>query len=570
MSFFRAAVFLFVMSMKNRVLRLVRHPKYLLFALIGIFMVGSRLIVPALAPTPGRDVLVPAQTAVPVTNLIMLLIAGGVYVYVLSVWLFGAHEVTLQYTEPEVHFFFSAPVSRKRLIQYKLAQMIFGSLLGSLVFTIIGGRGRHPFYFALGMFFAIATLVLHRTAASLVRASLAAHGVSALRRRAVTLVVAVVVASVFAAIFVRTVATIPPLRVDSLSEWLDELRRWSDAHDTTLYWVLLPVVAPERVMLATSLGDFLRALPAAVALVVGHYAWAMSSTVAFEEAAAAAAERRAKRLAQFRTARHVPRKGTRLFTLASGGAPWVAIVWKNLIVAGVTRRAPALVIGLVLGASVLVAPFAKSWGIVAGAALAMCAVLVSIIGPVTSKADVRADLDNVDLLRSYPLGARQIVFASVLAPFALLTSLVWTSLAASTIFFAASLRGRDVGTTVASMIGAALVLPALVAFGLLVQNLLAITFPALSGVRDTGARGLEASGQRVVALFVMLFVLAVTLVPAGIVAVFASALLAHVLGAATPIVACALASIVTFGEAWVALALATKAFEKLDPTERAI
>ncbi|MEO6573906.1 MAG: hypothetical protein ABIP89_08705, partial [Polyangiaceae bacterium] len=132
---------------------------------------------------------------------------------------------------------------------------------------------------------------------------------------------------------------------------------------------------------------------------------------------------------------------------------------------------------------------------------------------------------------------------------------------------APSFHGEKLILLLASAAGSGLFLPALVIFGLLVQNLLAISFPALT-TRDANARGFEASGQRMVSLLVMVVVLAVTLIPAGLVVGVVVLVGSALLGPFTPLAAGGAAACSTLVEAWIAFALAGKAFERIDVTER--
>ena len=66
----------------------------------------------------------------------------------------------------------------------------------------------------------------------------------------------------------------------------------------------------------------------------------------------------------------------------------------------------------------------------------------------------------------------------------------------------------------------------------------------------------------------MMVVLAVTLIPAGLLVALVAFVGSSVFGAVTPLVAGAGAAVITFAEAWIALFLTSKAFEQLDVTER--
>ena len=567
MRFFDAALFLYVATIKNRALRLVRHPKYLVFAALGLFAFGNRLFFGVVSPLSrgehGRAFEPDAAAALGPTTL--LLVAAGVFVYVALLWIFGSEEASLPFTEAEVRFLFSAPIGRGALLHYKIAQTLIGSLFGALVLTVVGGRGKSSGFFALGFFLALATLALHRIGAAFARTSLAERGTTAERRRLVTLAVAALIACAFLAAFAATAKTLPRLG-ESPAAWLEALSAWPREHAETLSWVLLPLTAPARVMFATSLGELLRALPAALALLALHYAWVVSSVVAFEEASAAAAETRAKNTTRTRSGRRALRAGARPFALAATGAPWVALAWKSLAASAITRRTGLAMIAVVtasLGATLL----PEAAGALAAAALAAIAVVIALFGPIGVRSDLRGDLDNLDLLRSYPLSARDVVRGSVIAPFAVLTGWTWCTLFAAAIASAPSLHRTHLALLFSATAGAAVVLPAFLGFGLLVQNVLALSFPALT-TGDASARGLEASGQRMVAIVVMIVVLAVTLLPAGLVSTVALVATQSTLGDASWVIAGFAGAAVIAAESVIALRVAARAFERLDVTER--
>jgi hypothetical protein len=491
-------------------------------------------------------------------------------VWVLAIWLFG-QGVALQYTEAEVHFLFPAPIGRRALIRYKLLRAALASAVGATLLTLITRHGQRAVFFAAGLFLTLATLELHRVAASLVRTSLAQNGVTALRRRLITVVVAAGVLGALGVVLVRAIGSIPPPDVEHVGRWFDALGAWADANERTLSFVLLPLVAPERVMVARSAGELARALPAALVLLGAHYAWAMSSSVAFEEEAAEAAERRARRLEQLRSGRRVTRpKGMRLFRLDGTGAPWVAIFWKSLVAgAGLSRTTPVIAFALFVMTPVAVAWawHGAPWLRVIGWTVAGCAVLPAVLGPVAWRADLRAELDNMDQYLSYPLSGAEVLRGTLFAPLAMLSAVAWGMLFAGTVL---ELAGMDSGrwTFVAFICGVAIFLPPLVACGLLLQNVLALLLPSIVADRkDDPARGFEASGRRIVMLLATLAILGLVLLPAGAAAALSAAALGGIVGPLLPIFMGAAGAVVATAEAYVAMRFASKAFERFDVSE---
>ena len=53
------------------------------------------------------------------------------------------------------------------------------------------------------------------------------------------------------------------------------------------------------------------------------------------------------------------------------------------------------------------------------------AVFAALLGPHMVRNDLRQDIDQMDILRSYPLRARDAVLGELLAPLAMLTAVEW-------------------------------------------------------------------------------------------------------------------------------------------------
>jgi hypothetical protein len=543
----------------------------MVFTLIGAFMIFSRTLGAWLGGASRPPLEVVAHADKPLSAGLTLAFAAFVFAWVLAIWLFGGREVALQYTEAEVHFLFPAPIGRRALIRYKLLRAALASAVGATLLTLLTRHGMRAGFFAFGLFLTLATLELHRVAASLVRTSLTQNGVSALKRRLVTLLVAAAMVGALGTYLVRAIGSIPAPDIDHLARWVDAIGAWADANERTLSIVLLPLVAPERVMVARSFAELARVLPAALALLAVHYAWAMSSTVAFEEEAAEAAERRARRLEQARSGQRVTRpKGMRLFRLRGTGAPWVAIFWKSLVAgAGVSRTTPVLALALFVMTPVAVAwawrdaPWLRAIGLV----VAGCAVFPALLGPVAWRADLRIELENIDLYRSYPLRGADVLRGTLFAPLAMLTVVAWGMLFAGTILNLAGMH-QGQGAFLAAIAGVAIFVPPLIACGLLLQNILALTFPSIVAERKGDpARGFEASGRRMVMLLATLAILALVLLPAGTAAAISALTLHALVGPLLPIFMGAAGGVVAAIEAYVALWFASRAFDRFDVAE---
>jgi len=562
MSLANAGTFLVVASLKNRIarqLRRLREPRYLVATIAGGAYFWSILM--------RRDHAVATPAGVDALPIVELVLAALSILAILSAWIFGSDEGALRFTEAEIQFFFPAPISRRALLHYKLVRTLLVTGLSALLLSLIGvGRlASHRAFFLVGAWLEVGTLAMHWTAASLMRASLAAHGASALRRRGLALAILGGFAVALGVGVVRApmpaAATLP-----ALGAWAIGLMR-----SPPLAWVLLPVLAPIRVALAQTVAGFLTALPVAVLVAAVHYAWAVSSSVAFEQASVEQAERRARGLEGQRGAR-ILRRGEPLFRLTVPGAPWVGLFWKNLVAAIrllSLRLLIALALVMVLGAMMafgVLGPGARAG--VLGGACAAAAAFLALLGPQVFRIDLRLDLPRVDLLRSYPLRGRDVVLAEVLAPATVLAAAEWLFLLAATVLsLGLAIPGLEGLGRLAALLAAGVLLPTLTACGLLVQNAAVLLFPGWVGGTETPQRGIEAMGQRLLTLAGSLVVVAFGLVPAGVVGAVVAAISWSPLGPFAVPLASAVAALVVAAEIHLVLGLLGRAFERFDLTQ---
>ncbi|MDB4969714.1 MAG: transporter permease [Myxococcales bacterium] len=564
MSFRDAATFLVVTSFRNRVRaqwRRLRQPKYLVFTIIGLLYFWRALFHDAFTGPATA----PSATA---TGVVEAALGAMALLAICAAWLFGGDKAALRFSEPEVVFLFTAPVGRRALIHFRLIRSLLNALLSAMVVTLFRARSiAHVPFFLVGAWLALGTLYLHLTAATLTRASLAEHGVAGWRRRLLTLgvIVAVLAAAWHTA---RSLPPVPPLGDP------DELRRWAVTlvHGAPLRWVLFPIIAPLRVAFAGDGPAFLRALPPAVVVLAAHYVWASSSTVAFEEAADEASQKRGRRLETRRGGRLVVRRVRPLFTLSPSGPRWVAITWKNLL-AG-TRVLPLRLL-LILGIFVLAgaAPIAALAGggsgrafVVAASLCAMIAALLALLGPQTVRSDLRMDLPNMDLLRSYPLSGREVVTAAIAAP---ALSLVAIELFFLLLAVSLSLGGHELlplglGLELAAAVVASLLLAAVSINGLVLRNAIVLYLPGWVPADNASSRGPEAIGQRVLVLAGTLVLILVGLAPPAIIGALAAWALFLAIGPAALVVGALCGAAVFAVEVHFALVALGRAFDRFD------
>ena len=510
-----AALYLLRCTLRNRarrMLRQLRSPRYALAVLVGVAYLG--LVLFGQRANPGGGVAARA-VAGGGTVLLVLLVAKW--------WLLGADRSALAFAPAELQFLFPAPLSRATILGYKLArnQLLIG--FNVVLWTVLfwrRGDGTHPLQHMLGLWVFLTTLSLHRLGTALTRDSLLAHGGAGWRRGWPAVVA---IAGLVGAGYVA-VGRMEPLTADPFA-WL--LRLCGTA---PLAWVLWPF----RVALAPLAADagwaFARALPSALLLIVAHGWWILRADRRFEEAAIEASARRAEMLARWRRQGTVaplhPAVHRRRLPLAAGGSPILAIMWKNLTrLLRTTSPGFLLTLFLVLVGIVVAGGFlgdggGNMLGFVGGLALAWAGVL-TVFGPQWVRVDLRGEVEQLDLIRSWPLPGREIMTGMILSSASVLTLLQLV------------LGGVGLGALLAqgtlpigAMEAVALALPALVVLAgvnivsLGIQNGGALLYPAWVRT-EIKPGGIEQMGQHLLTagvsfLLLLLFLLGPAALGGGI------------------------------------------------------
>lgn len=568
-------------SATNRIRRQIsrfRQPRYALVMAIGLLYFWSLFWRPGRG---GRPMIIPAQSA----PMLSLVLALGLALLVASWWLVGTDRHALAFTPAEVQFLFPGPLSRRRLIQYKLLRAQTQVLLSTVVWIVLFGRGGErglaALPRALGLWTLLSTISLHRIGASLVRSSATEHGRSGLRRSALPLVLA---GAVVVALAGSVVAGIPTLRrYAAEGQVMAGVRSALDAPlPHALLYPFRLVVAPAiegPAILAGGGQDaaarWLWLIVPAVIVMLAHYVWVVRTDAAFEEAAAEASTRRAQALSARRERTPVLRSsGGRtspaLFPLAPIGEPAYAIIWKNLL--SVTRGIRRMTLILVVVGAVVLYGVASTISSGAGSglpivsmiALWMVAMFV-MLGPLWVRNDLRQDMQKLDLLRSYPLSGTKLVGAQIAASTITLSALeLPLLLLAFASSFGAAHLPVGVRTRSIWLVLALVVLPAINAVALTIQNAAALLFPGWIRLGATGG-GIEAMGQTMLTSIATIFLLLLAwLVPlllgGGVTIVLASLLGAWaVLGGA----AAALGGVSV--EVWLLVRWLGSVFDRTDP-----
>lgn len=567
-------------AIKSRVRRL-KQPKYMAGALVGIgyfyLTFARRAHAPQYRGGPGASG-PRGLPDIPVEMVSLFVELGALVLLVVLIvnWL-SPRVASLTFSETEIAFLFPAPVSRRMLIHYRLLGSQLGIIFSALILTLVFGRaqglGGNIWFHALGWWVVLATLNLHFTGTSFVYSKLLNRSLTSVRRRFIVIGIACAALIGLVAWIASTMRL--PLADDFSNPQALASYATAQLHAGPFPYLLAIPELMVKPYFATSAGAFLLALIPAAIVLLANYFWVIRTEVSFEEASLARAEKRARmRTAQqgdwrgksgARKARRAP------FELRSVGRPETAFLWKNLLSTSALFRpkmALILAIGIVAfsqwpAEASLLAPF-RVVGLTSAATLL---VITMLLGPQIARQDIRSDLQNTDLLKTYPLRGWQIVLGELLTPLAILSALVWLCLLAAVLLLPPDqLTMLTPPLRVAAALALAVLVPPFLAIQLLVPNAAAIFFPAwMQTAGNRSERGIEVLGQRIIFLAGQLLITTFALIPAVLSAAlifFVGQWLFGFVAAAALAVAAVFALLAT--EAWLGVRWLGHQFEKFD------
>lgn len=523
--------FIFGRTMRNMVahrLRRLKEPRYLIATLGGIAYFYFSFLHRMFRHRQGISVEAPFMHRpglLPMLELCGCIILG---IVLLGAWILPQSPAALKFSEAEVQFLFTAPLPRQSLIHYKLLRTQVALLLGALIASfVMNGRAfsSSAWPFTLGLWLVLLILNLHFLGLGLLRTQLIEFGVSAARRRWVTLGL---LAAALAAAAYSVREAVPAVVLASRQGAGDLLKEAARISNTGVPAVLLfPLRIMVRPMLAPSLAAFGRLALPALGILVLNYIWVVRSEAAFEEASAEASEKAARKWDRAKRGErgvHIRAPGKRKppFALSAAGRPEGAIFWKNLISVGriLNVRILLAVVALVsisAGLGPVMMPHLPGlWGALA-AALALFAGAILLFGASMFRADLRQDLVDLELLRVWPMKGWQLVLGELAVPVALLTGIELVCLLALLLMVPrAGITFMDTRTASFGLVGGMILVPAICLGTVLIQNTVVLLFPAWVSLGQERARGLEASGQRVINLAMTLVALSFALIPAAL------------------------------------------------------
>ena len=326
-------------------------------------------------------------------------------------------------------------------------------------------------------------------------------------------------------------------------------------------WPFTTVVAP---VLAGGPAAFARAIVPALGIAAVNYWWVLASDAQLEQSAAAA------ELAVVTKRRGVPNPVVRAapFTLGPAGRLETAVFWKNTIQLGryasvaVLLRVlmPVLIVAFIVGLN-------RKAGSIAPLVL-MLALFATLIGPYMIRNDLRMDLPRLPVLKTWPITGRELLVGEILAPWVVLSVVVWFLLALA---FALS-PGLEWGPVTrlgraAVAAAGAILAPMLIAGQLIVQNAAVVLFPGWVATGGTRARGVEAMGQNILMFAATLLSLAIGVLPALAVAGALGWLFYLLIGWPGVLPAAVVFAGILFGEALLAVTWLGRVLERTEPSQ---
>lgn len=566
-----ASLYIIVCSAKNRIrarLRRLREPRYLIGAIVGgaylyfTFFARSRSSQASAARRASRG-----ARSLPAPFVTVLAAApafAGLALLVVSAlsWVVPVSSGLLDFSEAETQFLFPAPVSRRQLLVHRIMRSQIGLLFSSIIVAVVAPSmaGAARVRVSIAMWFVLLTSKLYFTGLTLARTQLVSESPRA--RRAAWLPIALL----SAAIAVVTIALVRAFVAAPPADAIDGLTRIGDivtqGAARIALWPFVTVVTP---LFSQWPQPYLQGLAISAGILAIVALWVLRSDQAFQDAAAEAAERRARQPARHATAYRVRASG---WKLAATGRAEAAFAWKAAVqtIRVVDRRTVARIAAILIAMTIFAGSLGRSNSLatLVGVFATVGAVFAVLMAPQALRIDMRQDLYHLQLLKTWPVPPGAIVRGEMLWPGALLTATAW-----SCVTIAAALSGTVFPTAafiVRMSIAAAvaIVAPALIYAQLTIHNAAALIFPAWIPIGNQRPRGLDAMGQRLIMLTATLLMLIAMGIPGAVAGGIVWFAFRPVVGAAALVPAALAGAAIVIIEVLAATEALGAAYEKLD------
>jgi hypothetical protein len=585
-----ALLYLRLTSLQNMVsyrVRRLRQPRYLVGAVVaGAYIYFSILRRASIVRVAGGSL---GGMGTTVVAFICVFISATALLRIVYAWVSPPPSPGLQFSEAEIGFLFPAPFSRKTLIHFRLLStqvaILFTSVLMALVFNRYAYAGGSRIMRAAGLWVVLSVFGLHVSGTNLTVARLKEANPRQLlwRTAAVSVIILYAVAVVGSAVVVINGESFDSLSPESgLGGVIGHL-----LSSSPLRWLILPFRIVFAPYFATSAAGFLWAMIPALGVLALHYHWVSSTEYRFEEGSIALAQKRtaireAMALGQApKTGAFRPKAQPGPFPLSATGPQEIAFLWKNLLSMRssiLSRR--TIVMGLMVTGwlSFALGPILSRGSGRSGMdfygpiIVLMCAIAAGytlLLGPQIARQDLRTDLPNADILKTFPIESWRLALGEMLAPAAMLSLVLWFLIIVCSFLVDASgqLEWLTPGVRVTAALCLAAAAPVLCIVQLIVPNLIMLMLPGWFQASRSRGGGIELFGQRFILGIAQLLIALLVAVPGALAAVAIIFCSQHWLGVSVSIVLAALVVLpIMAGEVAVGLWWIGERFEKFDPS----
>jgi ABC-2 type transport system permease protein len=584
-----ALLYLRINSLRNLVayrVRRLRQPRYLIGAAAGAayiyFWFLRRLRFSGAQGAPGPAGMAAAFTAV-ILAAICAFMSALALLRIAFAWISPPPTPGLQFSEAEIAFLFPAPLERRMLIHFRLLSAQLAILLTSVLTTVVFSRipfaGGNGVMRAAGFWVVLSTFSLSLAGTNLAVARLKDRSSHYLLWR-----VAVVAAMALYAAAVLWSA-VRFMNLDS-SGRLFTLRGMGGLvpgllASSPLRWLILPFGIVFAPYFSGNLAEFTLAMVPALGVLALLYHWVSSSEYRFEEGSIALAEKRAAFRATMlrgeapKVGIFKPKAQPGPFPLSPTGPPEVAFLWKNLLSMRSTlmnRRTIIMAFAMITWVALAFRPLLArgggpaSYGLLIAIFCAIAACYTLLIGPQAARQDLRSDLPNADILKTFPLESWRLALGELLAPAAVLSLVLWALIIISSIAMpTGGLEWLTPGVRLAVALCLCAAAPVVCVVQLIVPNLIMVLLPAWYQASRSRGGGIELFGQRLV-LGVAQMLASLLVIAPGVVVASLIIFSAHIFIGLVP--AIALAALVVLpvmaGEAAVGLWWIGERFDRFD------
>ncbi len=494
--------------------RKLRRPSSWIFLLIGLVLAGGWIALMIFGRSIG---------AVPSVEPSVLRFGVEVGLTVLVVLtLVGAFQYRgLYLPKEEIELAFSAPVDRSQLVRYRLGTNLFRSMFAALLFGFLTARRMpHPVFAFVGMFSMMMTIpILGQGLALLLGAG--ENRLAKVARKFPLRIVSIALGALVGygvVLLMTSDGERMPFGIGDSDSLFTQL-----AENPVVRWVLLPVSPWGRIITARSTAEFLPWFAFVAGVWILLYELVVRAKVDYRELSLATSAEVAKRISQARRGGWAANRSRVMQPTKSSGAPWIfgrdgfgAIAW--LETTSMFRRARGT---LILSFLLLTLLAILSRGIGSGGddpeaearnGLIAGTMLISLLGTAYLcaglKFDFRGRLEQMDMVKAWPLAPWRIFLATIL-PESMLVS----------VFLLVTILGRAIwaGTYHPLLVGVVLFQPLVVLTWVALDNAVFLHSPVRYAPGQESA--LQNMGRSIVLMLlrglVLLVAVAVAFAPAA-------------------------------------------------------